>query len=342
MLAHERQHPQGGERNVELPVLRRAGPSDRQAARRLEAGLPHQAGGQPGVACRHHRPRKRPSGAAVTADGREFVNQWHTAIAPSLRSTTAANYRTYLDSYVIPYIGDTRLSDLTPMRLNLLYARLMESGRRKVPGGLAAKTVQNVHRMLHRALRDAVKWDYLPRNVAEDAEPPRVSRPRPEVWTPEQLRAFTHHVRGDRFYALWLLVVTTGFRRGELAGLRRSDIDLDNARVSPSVTRVVVDGHAQDSEIKTRSGERSLAFDPVTREALRGYIAFWKQERRALGQTSPLLFVWPNGKPLHPGHHHRVLPQALRSSWPAPDQAPRRTAFLRDRSPEGRRPRRRS
>ena len=230
----------------------------------------------------------------------DFVNEWHTAIAPSLRATTAANYRTYLDSYVIPYIGDTRLSDLTPVRLNLLYARLIESGRRKVPGGLSAKTVQNVHRMLHRALRDAVKWDYLPRNVAEDAEPPRVSRPRPDVWTPEQLRAFTHHVRDDRFYALWLLVVTTGFRRGELAGLRRGDIDLDHARVSPTVTRVVVDGHARDSETKTRSGERSLALDPVTRDALRDYLTFWEEERRALGQTSPLLFVWPNGQPLHP------------------------------------------
>ena len=230
----------------------------------------------------------------------EFVNQWHTAIAPSLRSTTAANYRTYLDSYVIPYIGDARLSDLTPIRLNLLYARLIESGRRKVPGGLAAKTVQNVHRMLHRALRDAVKWDYLPRNVAEDAVPPRVRRVRPQVWTPEQLRSFTDHVREDRFFALWLLVVTTGFRRGELAGLRRDDVDLDNARVSPSVTRVVVDGRAQDSEMKTRSGERSLALDPVTREALRDFIAFWEQERRALDQASPLLFAWPNGQPLHP------------------------------------------
>ena len=240
--------------------------------------------------------RVRPSRRTVE----EFLNEWHRAIAPSLRSTTAANYRTYLDSYVIPYIGGSRLGDLTPVRLNLLYARLIESGRRKAPGGLSAKTVQNVHRMLHRALRDAVKWDYLPRNVAEDAEPPRVRRVRPDVWTPEQLRAFTDHVRDDRFYALWLLVVTTGFRRGELAGLRRDDIDLDNARVSPSVTRVVVDGHAEDSEMKTRSGERSLALDPVTREALRGYIAFWEQERRALGQTSSLLFVWPNGQPLHP------------------------------------------
>ena len=89
-------------------------------------------------------------------------------------------------------------------------------------------------------MKDAVKWDLLPRNVAEDAEPPRVRRTKPSIWNPEQLGRFVEHVRDDRFYALWLLVVTTGFRRGELAGLLHDDIDLVHGRVSPSVPRVVV------------------------------------------------------------------------------------------------------
>ena len=131
------------------------------------------------------------------------------------------NYRNYLDAYVIPVIGETAIQDLTPVRLNLLYGYLLENGRVRGPGGLAPKTVQNVHRMLHRALRDAVKWDVLPRNVADDASPPRARRPRHQVWTPEQLGRFVEHVQHDRFYALWLLVATTGLRRGELAGLRR-------------------------------------------------------------------------------------------------------------------------
>jgi len=178
------------------------------------------------------------------------------------------NYRDYLDAYVIPVIGQTALQDLTALRLNLLYAHLLEKGRVKSKGGLAPKTVQNVHRMLHWALRDAVKWDLLPRNYAEDAEPPRAPRPRITVWTPEQLGAFIRHVRGHRFFALWLLVATAGLRRRELAGLTRSEIDLKARRVHPSTPRVVVAGRATESEAKTRSGVRSLALDPDTNQAL--------------------------------------------------------------------------
>jgi integrase len=51
-------------------------------------------------------------------------------------------------------------------------------------------------------------------------------------------------------------VATTGLRRGELAGLTRGDADLDGARISPSTTRVVVAGHATESDPKTASGHR--------------------------------------------------------------------------------------
>jgi integrase len=243
------------------------------------------------------------SGRSVKANYQtvgEFLTQWLQAVRPSLRASTWASYRNYVDAYVIPTIGDSRLRDLTPVRLNLLYGHLLEHGRVKRTGGLAAKTVRNVHVMLHRALGDALRWDLLPRNVAEDATPPRVSRKRPTVWTPEQLGLFVDHVEGDRFFALWLLVVTTGFRRGELAGLLRHDVDLHHGRVTPSAPRVVVDGRAQESETKTRSGERSLALDPTSWDALRDYITFWDKEREALGQSTQLLFVWPNGNPIHP------------------------------------------
>jgi len=230
----------------------------------------------------------------------DFLNEWHLAVKSALRASTWVNYRDYLDAYVIPVVGDTALQDLTALRLNLLYGHLLERGRVKTKGGLAPKTVQNVHRMLHRAMRDAVKWGQLPRNYAEDAEPPRAPRPRPQVWSPAQLGEFVHHVRDDRFYALWLLIATTGLRRGELAGLTRNDLDFHSRTVSPSAPRVVVAGRAQESEAKTRSGERRLALDPDTSRALSDYVILWQEEGYLLGQERRLLFVWPDGRPLHP------------------------------------------
>jgi predicted transcriptional regulator len=114
----------------------------------------------------------------------EFLDEWLTAIQGRIRPTTWTNYRDYRDAYVNPVIGGTTLQDLTPVRINLLYSHLLTQGRvRKATGtspGLAPKTVRNVHVMLRRALRDAVKWGYIPRNPAEDAEPPGGTRPQAE------------------------------------------------------------------------------------------------------------------------------------------------------------------
>jgi integrase len=63
---------------------------------------------------------------------------------------------------------------------------------------------------------------------------------------------------------------------------------------------VVVAGRAEESDPKTLSGERSLALDPTTWSALRAYVGDWTVEREQLGQDTDLLFVWPNGKPIHP------------------------------------------
>ena len=62
----------------------------------------------------------------------------------------------------------------------------------------------------------------------------------------------------------------------------------------------MVSGRAEESETKTRSGERTLALDPDTCAALRDYLEMWDRERELLGQTTQLLFVWPSGQPLHP------------------------------------------
>lgn len=230
----------------------------------------------------------------------QFLEEWHAAIKPSVRPTTWVNYRNYLRFYVVPHIGKTRLQDLTPVRLNLLYGHLMDHGRIRGEGGLAPKTIVNIHRMLHRALRDAVRWDMVPRNAAEDAQPPRARRPRITVWEPEEMRRFVDQVRSDRFFALWLLAATTGMRRGELAGLLSTDIDFRHARVTPSNPRVSVDGRVRESDTKTEAGNRVMALDPQTLQALLDYVASWAEERRLLGQSSRLLFVWPDGTPVHP------------------------------------------
>jgi integrase len=220
-----------------------------------------------------------------------------------VRPSTWVSYQGLLEAYVIPTLGGVELQQLTPAHLASLYQELLASGRRHRPGGLSAKTVRNVHVLMHRALRDAVRWGYTVRNVAAAADPPKAKPAELQVWTPGQLRAFLTYVRQDRYYAAWLLAATTGMRRGELLGLRWVDVDLAAGRVAVRQPRVVVDHAVYTSEPKTARSRRSIALDSATVAALREHQARQAAERVVVGpgyQDSGLVFTRPDGSPIHP------------------------------------------
>jgi integrase len=93
-----------------------------------------------------------------------------------------------------------------------------------------------VHGVVRKALNDAVLWGLLAKNPALRAAVPKRRRPVMTVWTPEQASAFLAATTGDRMQACWLLALSTGMRRGELAGLSWSDLDLDLERGRLQVT----------------------------------------------------------------------------------------------------------
>ena len=217
--------------------------------------------------------------------------------AAQARATTYASYQTQITTHVVPGLGSVELQRLSPAQLNAFYRRLLAGGRRDGQG-LAPKTVKNIHAILHRALKDAVRWGYVVRNVADAVEPPKGRSPEMRVWTPEQLRAFLANARTDRLYAAWLLVATTGMRRGELAGLRWIDLDLDAGRASPRRPRVVVNYAVEVSEPKTAKGRRSVALDALTVAALREHKERQAEDRAVVGpgwRDSGLVFTRPDG-----------------------------------------------
>ena len=92
-------------------------------------------------------------------------------------------------------------------------------------------------------------------------------------------------------------------RRGELAGLRWVDIDFDHATVSPTIPRVVVDHQVHDSAPKTERARRRLALDPTTLAALHAQRQRQAEDRQAVGgryRDRGYVFIWPDGRPLHP------------------------------------------
>ena len=209
-------------------------------------------------------------------------------------------------------LGPTPAEIATQCNVTIYAARaaVLRYRRGRVPAesssGLAPKTVKNLHRILHRAFKDAVAWDYLTLNPAEHASLPREQRKgrrtRPQPWTVGELAAWLRVALSDRFAALWLLAATTGMRRSELAGADRDLLDLEAATLTIEDTRVVVDGHTVESDGKTDSSIRTVSLDSFTVALVRDYLALLDQEREAFGTAYPThgkLIRYEDGRPLH-------------------------------------------
>ncbi|HSH58472.1 MAG TPA: tyrosine-type recombinase/integrase [Acidimicrobiales bacterium] len=240
-----------------------------------------------------------PSRQTVT----EYLREWLPAIKSTVRPGTWSSYRLNMERHVIPRIGHVPLRQLGALHLNGLYADLLSTGRCRGDGGLSPRTVRYTHTILHRALRDAVRWGLLTQNPAALADPPKHRAPELQVWGVDEVRGFLHHARAQRFYALWLLLATTGLRRGEALGLRWEDLDLDAGRAAIRQTLSSVGGKVSFSTPKTAKSRRSVSLDPATVAALRAHRKAQLTERLAWGSSYEdhgLVFCRENGTPVRP------------------------------------------
>ena len=233
-----------------------------------------------------------------------FLREWSSAIRETVRTSTATSYRMNAEWYIIPHLGTIPLQRLTSAHLNTFYADLLTDGRRRGEGGLSPRTVRYVHTIIRKALADAVRWNKLPRNVADQADPPRRrTAPEMRVWSADEVRVLLEHVHDERLYAAWLLFVTTGMRRGEVAGLRWESVDLEANRLSVTRTLISVQNVMTISTPKTDKGRRQIALDPATVAALRAHRIRQSEERLQWGaawEDNGLVFCWENGKAIHP------------------------------------------
>jgi integrase len=133
--------------------------------------------------------------------------------------------------------------------------------------------VAKVHRVLHRALRDAVKWNRIARNPAELADPPRAPRRDLKAWSAAELATFLAHASTDRLAALWQLLATTGLRRAEALGLRWEDLDLEERRLSVRQTLAYVGTRPEISETKAAKSRRLVMLDEDAVTALKAHRA---------------------------------------------------------------------
>ncbi len=228
---------------------------------------------------------------------------------PSLRKlkpATVQGYRDQFNYYVLPHIGGFRLKDLTTGHVVRLYAELRANGRKKGPGGLGESSMCKVHVALSKALGDAVEEGLLVRSpMTRLPKRVRPSQERPEemqVWSVEEMGRFLDHAHRDRLYGVFRLVLATGLRRSEAAGLRWEDVDLDVGRLSVRRGRVSV-GYVVEEGTPKANRARTIGLGPETVAVLRAHRRRQLEERMAWGEAwvdSGLVFTREDGSALHP------------------------------------------
>jgi integrase len=240
----------------------------------------------------------------------DFTREWLAAIKPTIRPSTHHSYSRNLQLHVLPQLGSVQLRRIDAGMLNTVYASLLAEGRKNYAGGgLSPRSVRYIHTIMHRAFRDAVKWGRLVRNPAEAADPPKAAgRPESITWTADQLRSFLEGTRGSRYWAAYLLLATTGLRRGEALGLRWSDLDLDAGRASIRQTVIAIRHTVMIGTPKTAKGRRTVTLDSGTVTALREHRRRQAAERLLMGAgwtDNDLVFCHPDGTMLHPERFSR-------------------------------------
>ncbi|MBI5738845.1 MAG: site-specific integrase [Mycolicibacterium neoaurum] len=253
--------------------------------------------------------------------GAYLTERWLPTKRAQLRRSTFDSYERNIANHVVPGIGSIPLQRLTAEDLDEFYARLLVEGRLNGDrGGLSVKTVRYIHTIVRKALADAQRKGSVQRNVADLADPPKLSsapkRPM-KVWTAEQLREFLDGIRDHRLHPAIYLAANTGMRRGEILGIRWEDIDVHDKRLSVRHTVLNVAYKIVIADVKTPMSRRTVDLDPRTLAVLKTWKRAQVEERVALGVRpgdDSLVFAEPDGTPIHPDSYSQYFERLVAAS----------------------------
>lgn len=256
------------------------------------------------VAPVHHRARTAQALALPpTADPgnlHALMLRWVEYKRADVRPSTYRGY-VHVLLLLLPLIGERMPETLTVLDVEDAVAHLRDRN--------SPKTAARALRVLSMVLRQAVRWQLLPLNVAQGVRPPRTPKTELQVWSPEQVPRFLEAAKTHRLYPLFLLALGTGMRKGELLALQWQDVDLNAGEIT--VRRNLVKNEAGQYEVgapKTETGKRHI---PLASDAVEALQAHQTAEQRGRRKPKPGDFVFTAAS----GNHvqHRQLDKVFRA-----------------------------
>ncbi len=252
------------------------------------------------------------SGVQSLRTERYTVGQWLDAWMENyaklqIRASSYKTYQGFVENHIKPTLGNVPLEKLTAMDLQRLYKHLLESGRvectesRNKPKGLSVKMVRNINQMISSALNCAVEQRLIPSNPTKGCVLPKLERKEMKILPPESLGTFFEEARRSGVFELYYIDLATGLRRGELLGLKWSDVDLEKGIIYVRRQILRQNGEVVEAPLKTKNSYRNIAIGVDAIKVLKG-----------MEQKDEYVFPSPYGGPMSPDSVLHMLQRVLK------------------------------
>jgi integrase len=217
---------------------------------------------------------------------KEYLLKWYKSYCESnLRYNTKKGYLVNIERHIIPYIGELELQKIESSHVEDLYRILLESGRVDKKGGLSAKSVLYVHRVLCEAIENAVKKKYIARNIVKDVSNiPRPKRFKNDIYSSDELKELIHKLESDFMLIPVVLAGICGLRRGEISGLLWSEVDFSNLTIRVCRQLQVINKKFNFQEPKSEESIRTISVPKGVMDILKKHREQQEVNKKLLGE----------------------------------------------------------
>ncbi len=267
---------------------------------------------------------------------RKWLDQWMPIyVEDNVSPNTYARKLDLIRIHINPGIGDIQLQKLIPTDIQLFYKKLLKKGKKTtikdedgnkkaVVSGLAPQTVKHIHNILKPALRQAVEDGILAKSPMDKIKTPKVKRTKEiKVLSEIEIGKYLEALKAHRLYTAFVLDLCTGMRRGELLGLKWSDITELDEVVTITIKRQIQ--RVQNNETsgssleytspKTEGSNRTLVLPICAVTELNKHKARQRSEKELAGkayQDEGLIFCTVLGKKLDTRRLYELHCRALK------------------------------
>ena len=220
----------------------------------------------------------------------EWLDKWLEIVKETRRVSTYNLYSLTVKNHIKPQIEAIKLGRLSKKQVYDMFDALKKDGVRD-------RTLQEVYKVLHRAIQVALKRDKVSSNVLALVDKPIASkRKRVILRSEDETQRFREAVKNSRYSVLYRTALDTGLRQGELLALNWENVNLTKGYVyvNSTLTRTS-DGGLVASPPKTASSVRTVKLRQDTVDMLRLY-----QKKQMASERGLSAWVFPaeNGGPM--------------------------------------------